>query len=649
MANRAEAIDLTTPPRKRARYDDEGSSPSKYSVAYSSSARSSQASLRSVAKSTPSDSPTNPFGLSRLSRLSKALPEVSSFAQHLALRFQLVQCYSSEGVFRVVQVPLNYTFLHLHRLIYFLFGAMGREQIKIFDDDEQELRCGTSSIFTRNRKRKRSSDAAFEDEDPGHMFQVLKDLTMQLEKQKPGEIRKGQVVAKLSNAYDDLEDDMDSVSNEAEDGYDTWRAEEDLHLSSVWPSGSSVLERGIVYSHSQHTQIHITVNVQKIPSRKGRTNTPYVFFARGLVRLPGYEKYLRPGLKDLESETLNQWLESEPFNKPEVFEKFHAHACEVDAPLPLLDLPVHSPSSRSTPSFRSSSAGPSSMPPDMSSFASTPSSFYDSAFDHPSESSMGRDYSSDFPFATFPQTSPLSTLKCRLGMDTPYPSSETSKRRARRMEKMIAKDKRILDGQIHKMRIKEAKAKELARLAKERKEKAAREKENEDGEGEVDDEDEGCREDEGDGDAEEGDKDEDADGESIEVDEIDNDEEENAEVDELDEDDTNDDNDATDNEEDEGHELAAAGIFPLDEYAQQMDAALKEESPASPHKKRSHSYVKPPEDKPPPRTRFMAGRTRSLMSIALEGPRPVDVKQGRGLFATRDEIGQMTEAPRRRK
>lgn len=270
MANRAEAIDLTTPPRKRARYDEEGSSPSKYSVAYSSSARSSQASLRSVAKSTPSDSPTNPFGLSRLSRLSKALPEVSSFAQHLALRFQLVQCYSSsvfkndpkdraylntantlrrdrEGVFRVVQVPMNYTFLHLHRLIYFLFGAMGCEQIKIFDDDEQELRCGTSSIFTRNRKRKRSSDAAFEDEDPGHMFQVLKDLTMQLEKQKPGEIRKGQVVAKLSNAYDDLEDDMASVSNEAEDGYDTWRAEEDLHLSSVWPSGCSVLERGIVY------------------------------------------------------------------------------------------------------------------------------------------------------------------------------------------------------------------------------------------------------------------------------------------------------------------------------------------------------------------------------------------------------------------
>ncbi|KAF9493201.1 hypothetical protein BDN71DRAFT_1591214 [Pleurotus eryngii] len=574
MANRAEAIDLTTPPRKRARHDDEGSSPSKYSVAYSSSARSPQASLRSVAKSTPSDSPTNPFGLSRLSCLSKALPEVSSFAQHLALRFQLVQCYSSvfkndpkeraylntantlrrdrEGVFRVVQVPLNYTFLHLHRLIYFLFGAMGREQIKIFDDDEQELRCGTSSIFTRNRKRKRSSDAAFEDEDPGHMFQVLKDLTMQIEKQKPGEIRKGQVVAKLSNAY---EDDMDSVSNEMEDGCDTWRVEEDLHLSSVWPSRCSVLDRGIVYSHSQHTQIHITVNVQKIPSRKGRTNTPYVFFARGLVRLPGYEKYLRPGLKDLESETIDQWLESEPFNQPGVFEKFHAHACEVDAPLPLLDLPVHSPSSRSTTSFRSSSAGPSSMPPDMSSFASTPSSFYDSSFDHPSESSMSRDYSSEFPFSTFPQTSPLSTLKSRLNMDTPYPSSETSQRRARRMEKMFAKDKRILDGQIHKMRIKEAKARELARLAKERKEKAAREKESqqsierveedadedvdqladEDGDGEVDGEDEGCRQEENNRDGEEDDEDEDANGEPVEVDEIEDDGDENAEVDELDE------------------------------------------------------------------------------------------------------------------
>ena len=40
-----------------------------------------------------------------------------------------------------------------------------------------------------------------------------------------------------------------------------------------------------VQHHSSNTQIHITVNATKLPRRRGKSNVPYIFFARGRVHL----------------------------------------------------------------------------------------------------------------------------------------------------------------------------------------------------------------------------------------------------------------------------------------------------------------------------------------------------------------------------
>ena len=63
-----------------------------------------------------SDSPSNPFGRKRKERLLQTLPDVTSFKQHISLRFQFVRkdIYTRQGgIFRVIRVPMNYTFAHL--------------------------------------------------------------------------------------------------------------------------------------------------------------------------------------------------------------------------------------------------------------------------------------------------------------------------------------------------------------------------------------------------------------------------------------------------------------------------------------------------------------------------------------------------------
>ncbi|KAF9450199.1 hypothetical protein P691DRAFT_810954 [Macrolepiota fuliginosa MF-IS2] len=230
----------------------------------------------------PFDSPGNPFGRKRIKHLIRTLPESTSFSKHLPLRFQFIRTGSASprqgGVYRVVQVPLSYTFTHLCCLIAWLFGGLP------------------------------SQEGADE-----HLFEVKKDASIYSHLYKPGQVKSGQTWVKLSssqNPYryrtddlndgeedpqeDQLESDVKRALEEDEEESDDcedeeledwkWEDEEEFTVGHAWPKGPD-LERAIIYHHSLTTQIHITINQTDIPRRKGRSNTPYVFSARGRVWL----------------------------------------------------------------------------------------------------------------------------------------------------------------------------------------------------------------------------------------------------------------------------------------------------------------------------------------------------------------------------
>ncbi|KAG6813053.1 hypothetical protein H0H92_014325 [Tricholoma furcatifolium] len=225
--------------------------------------------------SRPFDSPTNPLGRKHTRTLIHSLPAPTKFTRHLPLRFQFVRPGVSPrmgGIYRIVQVPLSYTFVHLRRLIAFLFGdGFG---------DEREDR---------------------------HLFEVKKKVSLYSLTYKPGQIKEGITAFKLSTARDPcrykpeleedaLEDDeiiednpqanSDADEVAEEEPAWTWELEESFTLGNVWSRGLD-LGLGIIYHHNETTAIHITINVQTevVPKRRGRSNTPYVFIARGRVRL----------------------------------------------------------------------------------------------------------------------------------------------------------------------------------------------------------------------------------------------------------------------------------------------------------------------------------------------------------------------------
>ncbi|EIN09038.1 hypothetical protein PUNSTDRAFT_44506 [Punctularia strigosozonata HHB-11173 SS5] len=239
--------------------------------------------LRSTPFTIPSDSPTNPVGLERGKRLRVALPEVTSFSKHLALRFQVVQAAAVHnrrrskarhargaarpeldraGVFRVVQVPLNYTFRHLHALILYLFPSRSRGPIS------------------------RSEWTATSPPSSSHAFEVQRDVVLQ-----SNAIKSGRTVAKLSTSYLPYEqealsedDNAAAEGNPREEGGWIWENEDEFEVGRVWPNGPE-LENGIIYWHSPLTAIHITLNMESLPRRSGRSNEPYVFRARGSLDL----------------------------------------------------------------------------------------------------------------------------------------------------------------------------------------------------------------------------------------------------------------------------------------------------------------------------------------------------------------------------
>ena len=209
--------------------------------------------------SIPADSPTNPLGLKR--RVNNlTLPKATPFSKHVALRFQLITPapesapppkpslwntppdsspatdtvysknpaaakYAREGTYRIVQVPLSYSFRLLRAVILFVFS-------------------GDPSVSPRA---------------PGHLFSVQHGISIG----SPGEITRGRVRVKLSRARDpyyssrslaDLIAAADAqgqgeedLEDEEEDASWRWEGEDDLTLGHVWDVRSRDPKRGIIY------------------------------------------------------------------------------------------------------------------------------------------------------------------------------------------------------------------------------------------------------------------------------------------------------------------------------------------------------------------------------------------------------------------
>ncbi|KAI8986726.1 hypothetical protein BD414DRAFT_522414 [Trametes punicea] len=254
--------------------------------------------------SVPHDSPSNPFGLNRVLR-ALTLPRSTGFSKHIVLRMQLV-CASEattpprttfcrarplpELAYRVVQVPLNYSFRLLHMLLLFLFASDAHLRVR--------PRKGVSTRNMRKRVTELvSSDANDVGKAPGegHLFEVFEHVRVYPNVYRPGVIKAGtgKLYARLSSTrerklFPDEQrattDDEDVFGGggsamDDEDGWD-WEAEDDFLLSNVWTDGPD-LKKAIIYHHTPSIAIHITVNQTRVPPRKGIGNTPHVFAARG--------------------------------------------------------------------------------------------------------------------------------------------------------------------------------------------------------------------------------------------------------------------------------------------------------------------------------------------------------------------------------
>ncbi|OJT06202.1 hypothetical protein TRAPUB_2948 [Trametes pubescens] len=267
-------------------------------------------------ESIPHDSPSNPFGLNRALR-ALTIPRPTGFSKHIVLRMQLVSTADpvarprntalSDAPYRIVQVPLNYSFRILHMLVLFLLASDARLRVR------RRKRAANHDLRSRappaSRKPKHSVDLP---EDPpevqnGHLFEVYDGMRLYTNTYRPGVIKvgTGKLYAKLSSTRErklfpdgpagGVDNDVfggpshnqsnvettgeTADTDDGEDGWD-WEPEDDFLLSGVWTDGPS-LKKGIIYHHTPSTSVHITVNTARVPPRKGIGNEPYVFAAHG--------------------------------------------------------------------------------------------------------------------------------------------------------------------------------------------------------------------------------------------------------------------------------------------------------------------------------------------------------------------------------
>ncbi|KAF5318629.1 hypothetical protein D9619_010717 [Psilocybe cf. subviscida] len=226
------------------------------------------------------DSPSNPFGRKRKERLVHTLPPVTSFSKHICLRFQFIRADISPrlgGVYRIARVPLSYTFAHLRSLINWLFE--------------------TPALLSNGKK-----------EVEEYLFEVMNKADTYSMMYKPGQLKTGATTVKLSNVQDpggwpadhvfpgDDDDNEDATpEDEVEQDWE-WMDEEEYTLSHVWQNGLDPAI-AIVYHHSSDTQVHITINTMKLPVKRGISNTPEVFLARGRAHLKPWPVAARPSPK----------------------------------------------------------------------------------------------------------------------------------------------------------------------------------------------------------------------------------------------------------------------------------------------------------------------------------------------------------------
>ena len=239
------------------------------------------------ALATPHDSPSNPFGLNRSLR-ALTLPRPSGFGKHIVLRLQLVSTVDAprsrggpsrrytDAPFRIVQLPLNFSFRLLHMLILFVFASDAR----LLATRKRRVFSPPSPIGRKNKGKTRSkkggkANEQDENEDQegneeGHLFEVLNDISIcSMAGMRPGQIREGtgKLYARLSSArerklFSDPDDGGDEddvfagasvkhttplaeVEKDAEEGW-VWEAEDDFMLSNVWSDGLD-LKKGIIY------------------------------------------------------------------------------------------------------------------------------------------------------------------------------------------------------------------------------------------------------------------------------------------------------------------------------------------------------------------------------------------------------------------
>lgn len=233
-------------------------------------------------ESIPHDSPSNPFGLNRALR-ALTIPRPTGFSKHIVLRLQLVSTADpaarsrktsvSDAPYRIMQVPLNYSFRLLHMLVLFLLASDARLRVR------RRKRVGNHVLRSRappaSHKPKDSVDPP---EDPpvtqdGHLFEVYENIRLYTNTYRPGVIKDGtgKLYARLSSTRERklfpdgpvgrADNDvfggashsqpdvgaMDSTADEddEEEGWD-WEPEDDFLLSSVWTDGPS-LKKGIIY------------------------------------------------------------------------------------------------------------------------------------------------------------------------------------------------------------------------------------------------------------------------------------------------------------------------------------------------------------------------------------------------------------------
>ena len=170
-----------------------------------------------------------------------------------------------EAPYRIVQVPLNYSFRLLHELILFLFASDSRLRVR------RPRRVFSPSLYPHQppapqRKPKLEVFGESPKKEEGHLFEVMNDVSVYSSTYRPGVIRPGtgKLYARLSSKRErklfrggdrdrDEDEDEDVFGSapakptpEDDDEEWDWEAEDDFLLGNVWTDGPD-LKKGIVY------------------------------------------------------------------------------------------------------------------------------------------------------------------------------------------------------------------------------------------------------------------------------------------------------------------------------------------------------------------------------------------------------------------